>query len=231
MDFALDRNFRNIQPAEVAADGTPAGEDCRCARGQAGFARLLGAAWSRLDPAIRERFGGLPLPGRPRIFAGRYRVVRRSAIGWIFALLCRAIGQPLPLSAGRSVPARVVVSRLPGNSGVEWRRYYGFAGGTALCRTVKREDAVDGLLECVGRRFGMSLSMSEEGGALRFDSRRFYLQLGGWRLTWPLLLSPGRMTVLHRAEAGGAFRFRLVVRHPLFGETFFQDGLFRQMEG
>jgi hypothetical protein len=39
------------------------------------------------------------------------------------------------------------------------------------------------------------------------------------------------MHVLHEACAGDEVRFRLEVRHPVFGLTFLQDGLFRQMEG
>lgn len=231
MNFSTIRNFRHdCLPDGDAGDG---GDDC--------FRALLGeAAWARLAEEIRRRFARLPAPGRPRVFRGRFDVVRRSRIGWVFAWVCRAIGQPLPLRHGERVPARVVVARAPDGEGVEWRRHYAFAGGGERCSTVKRRagdgrDESHSLLECVGRHFGMELALSEEAGALHFRSTRFFLALGRRRLTWPLLLSPGRMHVLHEAgprrEGKDDFRFRLEVRHPLFGVTFLQDGRFRQMEG
>ena len=47
------------------------------------------------------------------------------------------------------------------------------------------------------------------------------------RLALPLLTSPGRAHVIHSDMGGGTFRFTLIFTHPLFGETLFQDGLFR----
>ncbi|HKY94325.1 MAG TPA: DUF4166 domain-containing protein [Kiloniellales bacterium] len=184
---------------------------------------------------IRRRFASLSAPRRAQVFRGRFDIVRRSRLGWCFAWLCRVIGEPLPRGQGQRVPARVVVALARDGKGVEWRRHYAFAHHGERCSTVKRE-AGRQLLECVGRCFGMELALSEEAGALHFRSTRFFVTLGRRRLTWPLLLSPGRMHVLHEAGPKGDggdedFRFRLEVRHPLFGLTFLQDGRFRQMEG
>jgi len=226
MNFSLVRTFgHNRLTADpdggVGGTGAP---DC--------FRALLGEpAWGRLADGIRRRFAWLPEPGRPRVFRGRFSVVRHSFVGWIFARLCRAVGQPLPLRQGVDVPARVVVLRTADGVGVEWRRHYGFAGGGERCSTVKRPGGDRRLLECVGRHFGMELALSEEAGALHFRSTRFFVALGRRRLTWPLLLSPGAMHVLHEAGEQADFRFRLEVRHPLFGVTFLQDGRFRQTEG
>ena len=227
MNFSFVRNFGHDDHPDGGFGGT----------GAEGFRALLGeAAWARLAEGIRRRFAKLPAPGRARVFRGRFAIVQRSAIGWCFAWLCGAVGKPLPLRQGRQVPARVVVQRQADGDGVEWRRHYAFAHCGERCSTVKRESEGHRLLECVGRHFGMELALSEEAGALHFRSTRFFVVLGRRRLTWPLLLSPGRMHVLHEAcsDAAGPtedFRFRLEVRHPLFGVTFLQDGRFRQMEG
>ncbi len=47
----------------------------------------------------------------------------------------------------------------------------------------------------------------------------------------PHLLTPGDAHVVHRDEGDGWFRFTLSFRHRLFGETYFQEGLFHQTEG
>lgn len=221
MYFTLDRNFRNIareRPLSADAD--------------APFRTLLGEdAWSRLAASVRQRFGELPAPGRSARYAGRYSVIRRSLVGWVFAQACRLIGTPLPAGAGRNVPALVTVAREAVGEGVVWRRAYRFRRGERVCTTVKRHDAKAGLLECVGRRFGMVLRLSEEQGALHFRSIRFFWRLGRRRLTWPLWLSPGAMHVTHADLGRGRFRFLLNVRHPWFGETFHQDGIFQALEG
>lgn len=231
-NFSSVRNFGHGYSPDGGVGGTgygPEGADC--------FRTLLGeAAWARLAEGIRRRFARLPARGRPRVFRGRFDVVRRSLVGLCFAWVSKAIGQPLPVGHGDRVPARVVVRRSDDGGGVEWRRHYAFAGHGERCSTTKRKGDDSSLLECVGRRFGMELALSEEQGALHFRSTRFFVALGGRRLTWPLLLSPGRMHVLHEAGpsgdgAGEDFRFRLEVRHPVFGLTFLQDGFFRQMEG
>ena len=221
MYFSLDRNIRNIAKEPVPAS-TQAGP----------FRALLGeGAWQRLAVAVRQRFAELPVAGVPQRYAGRYRVIRRSLAGWCFAQACRLIGSPLPVPGGRNVPALVMVSREPAGDGVVWRRLYRFREGERVCSTVKRHDATAGLLECVGRRFGMVLRLSEEGGELHFRSTRFFCRLGRRRLAWPLWLSPGQMHVTHADAGEGRFRFVLSVRHPWFGETFYQDGLFQALEG
>ncbi len=223
MNFSHDRKFRNLEPADdgplsVAEEGP--------------FRALLGeAAWARLAPAVRGRFATQPAIDRPQRFAGRYRVIQRSAIGWCFAQACKLVGAPLPVPAGRNVPAVVTVAQAPQGGGVFWRRAYRFRQGERICTTVKRHDERAGLMECVGRHFGMALRLSEEAGELHFRSTRFFWRLGRHQMTWPLWLSPGQMHVTHADVGQRRFRFTLAVRHPWFGETFFQDGIFQALEG
>lgn len=46
----------------------------------------------------------------------------------------------------------------------------------------------------------------------------------------PTLLTPGTLTAEHRDEGNGWFRYTLNFNHPLWGETFYQDRLFRMVE-
>ena len=47
------------------------------------------------------------------------------------------------------------------------------------------------------------------------------------KIPLPLWLSPGTTHVEHADEADGWFRFTMTVRHPFFGEIFYQTGRFR----
>jgi hypothetical protein len=95
-----------------------------------------------------------------------------------------------------------------------------------VCVSVKKATGADGLIECVGGGIGMWLRLSERAGALNFRSTGYFWSLGGWRLVLPDWLTPGVLTVVHSDEGQGRFRFAISVVHPLFGETFFQDGVF-----
>ena len=43
----------------------------------------------------------------------------------------------------------------------------------------------------------------------------------------PKLLTPGTLFAEHRDLGNGSFRYILAFRHPVWGETFYQDGVFK----
>ena len=195
------------------------------------FRRLLGdAAWHRLHPAVRARFAVKPAPGEVLIFTGTMGVVRRSWFGWLMAQICRLVGTPLVSHQGRNVPAHVRVSSGPGG-GIIWERRYTFDGTKPVTvRSTKRPDPPTGLLECVGYGLGMRLRLFERDGALHFVSVGYCLDIGRRRVDIPDLLTPGEAHVVHKDEGAGWFRFTLRFRHRWFGETCYQEGVFRQVE-
>jgi hypothetical protein len=188
----------------------------------------LGAlAWRRLPPAVRERFAWKPVQGAAIRYRGVMAVVRCSAVGALMAQLCRVIGTPLAPYCGRDVPVTVTLRRDDESGGIVWERLYRFAGRAAVrCVSVKRVSAGEGLLECVGGGVGMWLRLSERRGELHFRSIGYFWRRGRFRLALPSWLSPGELHVVHADLGAGRFRFCIAVRHRLFGETFFQDGVF-----
>ena len=195
------------------------------------FRRLLGAeAWRRLTPAIRARFAHHPSAAHAIVYDGAMSDVRRSRAGAALANLCRLIGTPLAPFAGQNVPVRVKVYD-DGHGGVVWERLYAFAGRRPIAvASTKRADARAGLVECVGAGFGMTLDVYEEDGALHFKSRSYFWQAGSLRIPLPRLLTPGLTHVVHSDLGGGFFCFAMRIVHPLLGETFFQDGVFHEIE-
>lgn len=196
------------------------------------FRRLLGdAAWQRLDPAVRARFAVKPAPGEVLIFAGTMDVVRRSWFGWLLAQFSRLIGTPLAYQQGRNVTTEVRVFGETSGDGIVWERRYEFGQDKCVAvRSTKRAAPPAGLLECAGYGFAMRLRLFESEGALHFVSTGYCVDIGRWRIPVPDLLTPGEAHVIHSDEGGGWFRFTLRFRHRWFGETFFQDGLFRQAD-
>jgi len=197
------------------------------------YRQLLGeAAWERLSPAIRLRFGLKPAIGCRLRYRGQMLAVRCSRLGWLLAQLCRLIGTPLATGRGRAVPTLVDVYPEAEGGGIVWRRLYGFPGRRPnRVVSIKRPDASHGLIECVGGGFGMALDVFEREASLHFRSRAYFWDFGGRRLPIPALLTPGVTHVVHSDEPDGRFRFRMTIRHPWLGETFFQDGVFQPVDG
>ena len=195
-----------------------------------GLQAVLGErAWLRLPAAVRARFGE---PVRATDYVGEFDVVRASRLGRCLALICLLIGTPVVPRTGMHVPAVVHVG--PTTEGVAWNREYRWpAGGTCLVRSTKAIEKDGSLVERLPARLCMPLRVYEESGALHFVSRGYYFDLGRWRngrplrLQLPPWLSPGTTHVEHRDEAGGWFRFTMRVRHPVFGELYYQTGRFR----
>jgi hypothetical protein len=187
------------------------------------------AAWCRLPPAVQARFG---TPAHAVDYVGEFEVVRASRLGRLIAWLTVLIGQPVVPRTGNHIPAVVRVG--PNTRGVVWKREYRWPDkSTCLVRSTKVIQDDGTLVEELPARLCMPLEVFERDGALHFLSRGYYFDLGVWgragriRMPLPRWLSPGSTHVEHIDQARGWFRFTMTVTHPVFGELFYQTGLFR----
>jgi uncharacterized protein DUF4166 len=194
------------------------------------FRHLLGElAWRRLAPAVRARFAVKPAPGRDIRYVGAMRVVRCSAIGWVMARLCRLVGTPIAPHTGSDVPVRVSLRLAADGHGVVWERLYDFPGRAPVrCVSVKRATA-DGIIA--------SAAVSACGSRSQSKTARFISGVpatSGAALACLCACRCGSRRAMHVAHidlGGGRFRFQIDVHHPLFGETFHQDGVFTREGG
>jgi hypothetical protein len=192
-------------------------------------ALLGGTAWSRLPPAVCERFSKRLCAGATVTYVGKIIDSRRTRPGWVIAQLCRLIGAPLPLRDDIDVPAVVTVIEDAASGGQFWTRMYGRARGfPQVIHSSKRFAGPTGLEEYLGRGFGIALAVSADTQALHFHSDHYFLALGRWRMRLPRWLEPGALTISHVDRGGGWFAFVLVLRHTLCGEIISQTGLFRE---
>jgi hypothetical protein len=191
------------------------------------------AAWMRLPRSVRARFGD---PVVAAEYVGAFEVVRASWLGRLVATACRLIGSPVVPRTGTNIAAVVHVG--PTSEGVAWNREYRWPNvAPCLVRSTKVIDANGTLVEKLPARLCMPLEVYESEGALHFVSRGYYFDLGkrpdgrSRKVTLPAFLSPGITHVEHHDEEAGWFRFTMSVRHPVFGEMFFQTGRFHAARG
>lgn len=199
-----------------------------------GLKGVLGEdSWRRLPKAVQQRFAH---PAVAVDFVGRFDIVRASPFGRLLARFCQLIGTPVVPRTGTHVPAVVHVG--PSGRGVAWDREYRWPNSAAdrVCST-KIVGSDGRLVEELPARLCMPLDVYEHAGALHFESRGYYFELGArsrgktlkiWLPSW---LSPGTTLVDHIDEENGWFRFTMTVTHPLLGELFYQTGRFRAAGG
>ena len=191
----------------------------------------LGADWQKLHPNVQARFDREPDMGETIVYDGVMNDIRRSRMGWLFAVLTRLIGNPLTPLAGKDIPMEVALSKKPGKSGVYWQRsYYYPARKPYVVTSVKRESEAGEMLECVGGGFGMKLRVYAQDGELHFESYRYFWSCLGLRMPLPHWISPGKTHVVHKDLGEGNFMFTISMVHEQLGETFFQQGVFRRKE-
>jgi hypothetical protein len=179
------------------------------------------SAWGALPAAVRARFAA-DLPAID--YHGTFETVRASRLGWIFAQLGRLIGTPVVPWTGTGMPA--IVHVVPNRQGVTWLREYWRASGARCVVRSTKVIAGNEMTERLPARLCMPLDVYAAAGVLHFVSRGYYFDLGWLRVPLPSWLSPGVTHVEHIDEGGGWFRFTMTVRHPFFGEVYFQTGRF-----
>lgn len=195
------------------------------------FRRLIGEkGWNELSAQIRSRFASSLGRGQSKHYAGTIDV-QRSTAGFLWGLAAKVFGSPLISRAGNDIPIDVCVFHDPQRGGETWDRRYSFPQGTPITvRSTKKWDPGNGLLECVEGGVGMELRVFEESGTLNFQSERYFFELGPWKVPIPHFFTPGTLLVTHKDEGENLFRFTLQIRHRIWGNTFFQTGVFRQKE-
>jgi Domain of unknown function (DUF4166) len=206
-------------------------EDISPLLGDLRFRNLLSKeAWASLPPATRRRFSKSVAGGHSAVYAGEVLETRWNNAGFVLVQLARLFGAPFPTSSDSGLPAVVTVTEDLAHGGQTWTRLYARRSGfPQVIQSAKRFQGPTGLEEYVGRGVGMALSVAAEDRALKFRSTRYFLAIGGLRLTLPRFLSPGALTVTHTEETADCFVFTLEVAHPRFGLLLLQRVRFREV--
>jgi len=191
------------------------------------FERLLGPqAWARLPAAVRARFDTDAHSEHVTVYSGR-ALVKANLVGRAFAHLCRCIGTPVAPFVGSEVAMHVRVYR--NRDGIVWERRYQFAHGDCIVKSTKQLDG-NRLVEKLGAGLHMRLRVLESDGALHFVSAGYFFRLSTFTLSLPDWFLPGGTHVTHCDLGDGRFRFSMRTHHPLFGELYFQDGVFSELK-
>lgn len=195
------------------------------------FRRLLpDQEWQQLPPAVRRRFTKRLAEGETISYSGHVTAIAQNRAGYLLTRLARIIGGPLPLSLDVGCASLVAVTEDRRQGGQVWTRLYARRNDfPQVIHSAKRFAGPTGLEEHVGCGIGMTLGVSVDSGVLKFESQRYFLAFGQWRLTLPRWLTPGALTVTHREVDATHFVFTLDIRHPWFGALLHQSATYSEV--
>lgn len=195
------------------------------------FKKILGPQWQLLHPDIQARFDKNPLPGQPLRYQGRLSELRCSRLGRVLGYLSMPFidGALMPYNDA-DFPVDIEVYSKVGSAAIFKQRIYRLNRRQPVQFTSFMAESEQGeVLEYVGMGLGMKLLLSVRDGNLHFESDGYFWDVLGVRLPLPGLLTPGKTYLCHRNNSANQFDIRIEIRHALFGTTFTQAGVFREV--
>jgi hypothetical protein len=179
-------------------------------------------AWDNLHRNIRERFISPAGSAAPLCFSGTMQWVYCSPLGALMAWLLKPLSV-LPRANAQAVAFDFGIYKNP--AGFTKLRTYKLAENDTFTFSSLFSD--DGQLhESFAGGLGMYLQLREEGGALIFSDRGYYVQIGKWRVPLPRWFTVGSFELLHRNIDADKFQVIIRISHPLGGTLFYQRGEF-----
>lgn len=187
-----------------------------------------GEAWLQLHPDIQQRFEKNPPADHYLYYQGELSQLWCSRLGQCMAWLSWPMikGALLPWRA-QHVPVKIQVFSDPAQDAIYKQRLYYLQANKPVSFTSKmRATSNQVLLEYVGAGLGMELHLQVHNGELHFHSQRYFWELFGKRWPLPHNLTPGKTWLVHRNIDQQRFAIYIEMKHPWWGITFIQEGIF-----
>ena len=196
------------------------------------FKRVLGAKWQQLHPDIQARFDKNPLPNQPLYYQGQLSELSCSHFGRLLGFLTMPLikGALIPFNDAH-FPVDIEVYSKPNCRDIFKQRIYRLHNRKPIQFTSFMREGKNGeVLEYVGFGLGMKLVLEVHQGNLYFTSDGYFWDILGILVPIPALLTPGKTFLCHRNDNASQFNIRIDIKHPIFGKTFSQVGIFHDLQ-
>ena len=182
--------------------------------------------WDSLAPVIRAHYGLAPFTTQQIRGEGKMQNVSHSAFAKLLIPFARLVGALIPYQ-GREVPVQVVNRSRPDGPAYYWERVFHFPGRRPFPFPSRMLCSGDHeITEYVRFGFGIRLKLSVKDGALVETDHGYVLTLGPISIPLPMNLLMGWASIEESPVSASEFEMRMVLKHPVFGQTFAYDGRF-----
>lgn len=195
------------------------------------FRKILGEEWKKLHPDIQARFAKNPEVGKPLYYTGHLSELTCSRLGKFLGLITKPLikGALIPHS-DKDFPVDIQVYSKADCPFIFKQRIYRLHNRKPIQFTsYMRESEKGEVLEYVGAGLGMKLLLHIHEGNLYFTSDGYFWDVLGFRIPLPGIFTPGKTFLRHCNDSPNQFNIRIEIKHCLFGTTFTQVGVFREI--
>ncbi len=195
------------------------------------FRKILGKEWLKLHPDIQARFAKNPEPGKPLYYTGELSELSCSRIGKLLGHITKPMiaGALIPYT-DHDFPVDIMVYSKPDCPSIFKQRIYRLHNRPPIQFTSYMQESEKGeVLEYVGMGLGMKLILHVHEGNLYFTSDGYFWDVLGYRIPIPGIFTPGKTYLCHRNDNPEQFNIRIEIKHALFGRTFTQVGVFKEI--
>ncbi|MFZ6873432.1 DUF4166 domain-containing protein [Undibacterium sp. Di27W] len=195
------------------------------------FRKILGKEWLKLHPDIQARFAKNPEPGKPLYYTGLLSELSCSRIGKLLGHLTKPLiaGALIPYT-DHDFPVDIMVYSKSDCPSIFKQRIYRLHDRPPIQFTSYMQESEKGeVLEYVGMGLGMKLILHVHEGNLYFTSDGYFWDVLGYRIPIPGIFTPGKTYLCHRNDSPEQFNIRIEIKHALFGRTFTQVGVFKEI--
>ncbi|MCP4042731.1 MAG: DUF4166 domain-containing protein [Gammaproteobacteria bacterium] len=187
--------------------------------------QALGKQWSALGSVIRRHYDLPPNTDTHLVVNGAMEVFH-SPFGKILITAARLFDALVPYK-GRNIPVTVQNWSQPDSTAMFWRRTFRFPEKTPIVFYSRMEYVGDhDIVEYVKYGLGIRMTLSAEGGTLRYDSCGYHWDLGPLKMHLPEWLLLGSATIREIPVSEKTFKVEFETNHPLWGRTFGYSGQF-----
>ena len=193
------------------------------------FARIFGASWASLPPALRKHYANRPFTCDVVVVDGTMNV----ETSWLIRLLgpvLRLSGALVPM-AGHDIPVTVTFRSEPASNAFCLDREFRFAGRPPYrfrSRMVPSEG--NAVIEWMPVGIGWHAGYAFDHNEVRLDHRGYVARVFGVHVPLPLHWVLGRGQAREQARDDDTFHMAMSLQHALFGKVYGYSGTFRIRE-
>jgi len=194
------------------------------------FARALGDHWQKLAPAVKGHYDLSPCSDDELVLKGEMSVYYPRPAFFLLGM-ARLFGG-LVLLREDNISVQVKNSSLLDSGAIFWHRTFNVPGRKqpVMFRSQMEYAGGDEIVEYVGSsprmKLGVRMKISENEGALNFQSVGYTLRIGFIEMPIPGHFFLGRALITERAVGINEISMDFSIKHPLFGKIYSYRGRF-----
>jgi hypothetical protein len=190
------------------------------------FKQALQSQWDMLAPVIQAHYRLSPFTEDSLQIQGSMESVSHSLYTKFLLPFITLVGALVPYQ-GRNVPLSLINATHNDKAGLYWQRIFFFPNRKPLVfRSVTYYIGPQKITEYVRFGFGLRFKITAQSGGVIYRDNGYVWKIGKFSIPIPVHLVMGRAYVEEMPISDTEFSMKMILTHPVFGQTFQYNGKF-----